>query len=127
MLYDMKAGASSKGHFMKKQMVTIRSIISGDVLASAEKQVDVLLFEGTWYFDPADALNLDYFQESDTHTTCFWKGVASYYDILVDGQVNRDAAWHYPETKQAARAIEGHVAFWRGVNVVQEREQSVSA
>ena len=54
---------------------------------------------------------------SSTHTACPWKGVASYYDVVVDGQVNRDAAWYYPEPKDAAKEIAGRVAFWRGVSV----------
>ena len=72
--------------------------------------------EGNQYFPP-DALNQDYFQPSTTHTVCGWKGTASYYDIVVDGQVNRDAAWYYPEPKDAAKNIKDYVAFWRGVKV----------
>lgn len=56
-------------------------------------------------------------KESQTHTTCYWKGVASYYDIEVDGKVKRDAAWYYPATKEAAQSIQGYVAFWRGVRI----------
>jgi uncharacterized protein (DUF427 family) len=60
---------------------------------------------------------MDYFQPSETHTTCGWKGVASYYNLVVDGQTNKDAAWYYPATKEAAKNIEGYVAFWKGVKV----------
>ena len=56
-------------------------------------------------------------QASATHTTCGWKGVASYYDVIVDGQVNKDAAWYYPDPKPAAGNIAGYVAFWKGVRV----------
>ncbi|MGH9971118.1 MAG: DUF427 domain-containing protein [Pyrinomonadaceae bacterium] len=82
-------------------------------LAKSDKTVVV---EGNHYFPP-EAINKDYFQKSDKHTTCPWKGVASYYDIVVDGHVNKDAAWYYPEPKAAAAQIKDHVAFWRGVEV----------
>ncbi|NMO16671.1 DUF427 domain-containing protein [Pyxidicoccus fallax] len=72
--------------------------------------------EGNWYFPP-DAIRREYFRPSDTHTVCPWKGTASYYDVVVNGQVNKDAAWYYPEPKSAASNITGHVAFWRGVTV----------
>ena len=64
-----------------------------------------------------DTIRKEYFKASDTHTTCPWKGLASYYSIEVDGQVNADAAWYYPQPKQAAANIKDHVAFWRGVKV----------
>jgi uncharacterized protein (DUF427 family) len=86
---------------------------NGAVLAESDRCVVV---EGNQYF-PLDAIQSEYFQPSDTHTTCPWKGVASYYNIVVDGQVNKDAAWYYPAPKDAAREITGHVAFWRGVKV----------
>lgn len=81
--------------------------------ASAER---VQMVEGNVYFPP-DAVHREYLRASDTHTVCPWKGTASYYDVLVDGKVNRDAAWYYPQPKDAAKAIAGHVAFWRGVLV----------
>jgi len=62
-------------------------------------------------------LRREFFQPSDKHTVCGWKGTSSYYDINVDGDVNKDAAWYYPEAKSAAKNIEGYVAFWRGVTV----------
>ena len=74
--------------------------------------------EGNRYF-PANSLNMQYFQPSQTHTTCSWKGVASYYNVVVDGQINQDAAWYYPTPESAAANITGHVAFWRGVLVVE--------
>jgi uncharacterized protein (DUF427 family) len=84
---------------------------NGAVLA----QCDVLeTVEGNIYF-PRESINPRYFRESAT--TCAWKGVASYFDVVVDGKVNADAAWYYPEPKPAARKIAGHVAFWRGVTV----------
>jgi len=72
--------------------------------------------EGNIYFPP-DSLNREFFQESDTHTVCGWKGTASYYHVEVAGEVNQDAAWYYPSPKEAARNIEGYIAFWRGVKV----------
>ena len=91
----------------------MRATWKGAVLAESEETVVV---EGNHYF-PADSLNREHFRESATHTTCPWKGVASYYDVLAGGEVNADAAWYYPEPKDAAKEIEGRVAFWRGVRV----------
>jgi uncharacterized protein (DUF427 family) len=90
-----------------------RAIWNGAVIAESDKCEVV---EGNQYF-PADSINKQYFKESSTHTTCPWKGVASYYTIEVDGQENKDAAWYYPSAKERAKNIEGYVAFWRGVKV----------
>jgi uncharacterized protein (DUF427 family) len=90
-----------------------RAIWNGAVIAESN-QCEVV--EGNQYFPP-DAVKQEYFQDSNTHTTCPWKGIASYYDVVVDGQVNKDAAWYYPEPKDAAKQIKGYVAFWRGVKV----------
>ncbi len=86
---------------------------NGAVLAQSDTFETV---EGNVYF-PRESINPEYFRETATHTTCPWKGVASYFDIVVDGKVNADAAWYYPDPKPAARNIAGHVAFWRGVTV----------
>lgn len=83
------------------------------VIADSDATVVV---EGNQYFPP-DSVDREYLQSSDTHTTCPWKGLASYYDVVVDGEVNKDAAWYYPEPKDAAEQIRGHVAFWKGVTV----------
>lgn len=83
------------------------------VLAESERTVVV---EGNHYFPP-DSLHREHLRQSETHTTCSWKGEASYYDVVVGGEVNRDAAWYYPDPKEAAREIRGHVAFWKGVRV----------
>ena len=74
------------------------------------------LVEGNHYFPP-EAIRRQHFKPSATHTTCPWKGEASYYDIEVNGQLNKDAAWFYPSPKKAAQQIAGHVAFWKGVKV----------
>lgn len=84
------------------------------VLADSERTIVV---EGNHYFPP-EALRWEHFRESDTKTRCWWKGTASYYDVFVGGQVNRDAAWTYPDPSQAASRIKDHVAFWHGVEVV---------
>ncbi len=86
---------------------------NGVVLAESDKTI---VIEGNHYF-PADTVNRQYFRNSSTHTTCPWKGEASYYDVVVDGQVNKDAAWYYSETKPTADEIKDRVAFWRGVKV----------
>lgn len=91
----------------------MKAIWKDAVLAESD---DTVVVEGNHYF-PADSINRAYFQPSDTHTTCPWKGEASYYDVVVDGQVNSDAAWYYPEPKEAAANIKDHVAFWKGVKV----------
>ncbi|MDX1530240.1 MAG: DUF427 domain-containing protein [Rhodothermales bacterium] len=86
---------------------------NGVVLAESD---DAVVVEGNHYFPP-DAIRRDYFRESDKHTTCPWKGEASYYDVVVDGETNAGAAWTYPDPKPAAAEIKDHVAFWRGVEV----------
>jgi len=75
-----------------------------------------IVVEGNQYFPP-DAIRREYFKESNTHTTCPWKGLASYYTVVVDGKENKDAAWYYPHPKDAARQIKDYVAFWHGVQV----------
>jgi len=72
--------------------------------------------EGNHYFPP-DAVKREFLRPSDKHTTCGWKGVASYYDLVVNGESNKDAAWYYPDTKPAADNVKGYIAFWRGVKV----------
>jgi uncharacterized protein (DUF427 family) len=77
---------------------------------------DTVVVEGNHYF-PAESIHREHFRDSATHTTCPWKGVASYYDVVVNGETNKDAAWYYPTPKEAAKNIEGRVAFWKGVKV----------
>ena len=91
----------------------MKAIWHNEVLAESD---DTIVVEGNHYFPP-DAINREYFRQSDTHTTCPWKGEASYYDIVVNGNANKDAAWYYPEPKEAARQIKDYIAFWRGVRV----------
>lgn len=92
-----------------------RATWNGAVLAEAGDD-EVQMVEGNVYFPP-NAVRREHFSDSATHTTCPWKGVASYYSVVVDGQTNADAAWYYPEPKEAAANIKDHVAFWKGVQV----------
>jgi len=90
-----------------------RAIWNGVTLAESNRCEVV---EGNQYFPP-DSVNRQYFKESSTHTICPWKGQASYYTIVVDGKENKDAAWYYPDPKEAAKQIKDYIAFWRGVKV----------
>lgn len=88
---------------------------NGKVIAQALAG-EVQLVEGNVYFPPGN-VERGLLIASDTHTVCPWKGVANYYDVVVDGKTNKDAAWTYPETKDAAKHVKGYVAFWKGVSV----------
>lgn len=90
-----------------------KAIWNGAVLAES-KTCEVV--EGNQYFPPGTIMR-QHFKPSATHSTCPWKGEASYYDIEVSGQVNKDAAWYYPTPKDAAKNITGYVAFWKGVKI----------
>lgn len=93
----------------------MKAIWNGQVLAESD---DTIIIEGNHYF-PSDSINKQYFQESDTNTICPWKGTAVYLDVNIDGNINSDAAWYYPQASQLAKGIEGRVAFWRGVEVAK--------
>ena len=93
----------------------MKAIWEEAVLAESDRTV---VIEGNHYFPPA-SIKRDYFQASDTHTTCHWKGVANYYHVKVGDKSNADAAWYYPEPKEAAKSIKDFVAFWRGVTVTE--------
>jgi uncharacterized protein (DUF427 family) len=90
-----------------------KAIWNGVIIAESDKTVMV---EGNHYFPP-EAINREYLKETSTHTTCPWKGLASYHTIVVDGKENRDAAWYYPTPKPVIKEITNHIAFWRGVTV----------
>ena len=90
-----------------------KAIWNGAVLAESDETIVV---EGNHYFPP-NSVNWEHFEESDAHTVCAWKGVASYYSVKGDGNVNKDAAWYYPNPRPAAADIKDYVAFWRGVRV----------
>ncbi len=93
----------------------MKAIWNDQVIAESE---DTKIVENNHYF-PMDDIHSEYFEESDKHTRCPWKGKASYLHISVDGETNEDAAWYYPNTSYAARPIKNHVAFWNGVKVVE--------
>ena len=91
----------------------MRAMWNGTVIAESD---DTVVVEGNHYF-PVESVNAELLRDSSTHTTCPWKGEASYFSIEADGAVNKDAAWYYPEPKPAASQITGRVAFWKGVTV----------
>jgi uncharacterized protein (DUF427 family) len=90
-----------------------RAIWNGAIIAESDACVVV---EGNEYFPPG-AVKRQYLRDSATHTVCSWKGTASYYDVEVNGQTNKDAAWYYPQPKDAAKQITDYVAFWHGVTI----------
>jgi uncharacterized protein (DUF427 family) len=91
-----------------------KAMWKGRILADSDRTIMV---EGNHYFPP-ETVNREYFSESESHTVCPWKGVASYYTINVNGNLNYDAAWTYPHPSEAAKNIKGFIAFWRGVKVI---------
>ncbi len=98
----------------------MKAVWNNTVLAEAE-QDDLIRIEGNWYFPP-ESIKKEFFKPSDLHTTCFWKGEASYYDIDINGEVNDGAAWYYPVPKEGSvervkKDFANYVAFWRGVEV----------
>ncbi len=93
----------------------MKAIWNNEIIAESN---ETIVIENNHYFPPSQ-IKKEYFSESNTHTVCPWKGTASYYNINVNGEVNKDAAWYYPETKDAAKEIKNHVAFWKGVKVIE--------
>jgi uncharacterized protein (DUF427 family) len=91
----------------------MKAIWNGQVIADSN---DTVVVEGNHYF-PIESVNRAMLRDSATHSTCPWKGQASYYSLEVDGKTNTDAAWYYPAPKDAAKQITGRVAFWKGVQV----------
>src|SRR5688500_17389075 len=105
--------APNAGSKSKVFGLIMKAIWNGETIAESD---DTVVVEGNHYF-PANSINGEYFQPSQTNTVCGWKGTASYYDVVVNGETNKDAAWYYPETKPDADNIKGYVAFWKGVKV----------
>jgi uncharacterized protein (DUF427 family) len=93
----------------------MKAIWKNKIIAESNSTVQL---EGNSYF-PADSVNNQYLKSSQHQSVCPWKGTASYYDVVVDGETNKDAAWYYPEPKDAAKEIRGKVAFWKGVQVTE--------
>ena len=87
-------------------------VIRDDIILAESN--DTIVIEGNHYFPP-ETVNWDYFQKSDTHTTCPWKGQASYYTLVIGDKTEPDAAWYYPEPKEAVKQIKDYVAFYKGV------------
>jgi uncharacterized protein (DUF427 family) len=92
----------------------MKAIWNGATLAESD---DTVVVEGNHYF-PVDSIQSEYFHKSNTHTNCHWKGEASYYDVEVKGQVNKDAAWYYADPSDAAEQIRNRIAFWKGVQIL---------
>jgi len=90
-----------------------RAVWNGQVIAESDR---CEIVEGNHYFPP-DSVKAEFLLPSATHTTCGWKGEASYHDVSVAGQINKDAAWYYPEPKPAAQNVAGYIAFWKGVQI----------
>ena len=93
----------------------MKAIWNNQVLAESDNTV---VIENNHYFPP-ESLNKEFFKSSELHSTCPWKGEASYYSLEVDGKENKDAAWYYTDPSELAKGIKNHVAFWRGVEVTQ--------
>lgn len=91
----------------------MKAVWNGTVIAESDTTVVV---EGNHYFPP-DSVKSEYFRPSEQASVCPWKGTAAYYDVVVNGEVNKDAAWHYDEPKERAENIREHVAFWNGVTI----------
>ena len=91
----------------------MKAIWNGKIIAESDQTKNV---EGNQYF-PAESVNKEFLSLSDTHTVCHWKGTASYYDVVVEGQVNKDAAWFYPNPSEKAQPIKDYISFWRGVEI----------
>jgi len=88
---------------------------NGQIIAESDETIGL---ENNYYF-PVSSVNMKFLQKSVTHTTCPWKGEASYYDIVIDGKINKDAAWYYPEPKPMAKGIKNYIAFWKGVEIIK--------
>ena len=93
----------------------MKAIWNGEIIAESDATI---IIEGNHYFPP-ETINPEFVKSSDTHTTCPWKGLASYYNVEVNGSTNNDAAWYYPEVSELAKGIKGYVAFWHGVKVTE--------
>ncbi|WKK82717.1 DUF427 domain-containing protein [Marivirga arenosa] len=93
----------------------MKAIWNNQVVAESD---DTIVIEGNHYFPP-QSIKKEYFEKSDYSSTCHWKGTASYYSLNVNGDVNKDAAWYYPDAKDLAKNIENYVAFWNGVKVTE--------
>lgn len=104
---------------MPKDERTMQAIWNGKVIAESS---ETLVVEGNNYFPPETILS-EYFEKSEEHSHCPWKGDAAYYDVLVNGDRNKGAAWYYPEPLSKAEPLKNYVGFWRGVHVMPKSGQ----
>ena len=93
----------------------MKAIWNNEIIAESDETIII----DTFHYFPPDSVKYEYLEKSNKQTTCYWKGQASYFTILVNGKQNKDAAWSYPEAKDKAKNIEGYVAFWCGVEVIE--------
>jgi len=93
----------------------MKAIWNGKIIAESDETINI---ENNHYFPPS-AVNMKFLKKVETHTTCPWKGEASYYDIVVDGEVNTDAAWYYADPKPMAKGIKNYIAFWKAVKIIK--------
>lgn len=91
----------------------MKAIWNGKMIAESNETINI---EGNQYFPP-ESLEKEFFKASETNTVCHWKGTASYYDLVVDGKTNKDAAWYYPTPSALAEKIKNYIAFWKGIEV----------
>jgi len=91
----------------------VKAIWKDKIIAESDK---FEIVEDNYYFPP-ESVNKEFLRESNTHSTCPWKGYASYYDVVINGDVNKDAAWYYPDPKPAANKIKNYIAFWKSIEV----------
>jgi uncharacterized protein (DUF427 family) len=92
----------------------MKAIWNREIIAQSD---ETIVIENNHYF-PHDSITKQFFASSNTHTVCGWKGQANYYDVVVNGETNSDAAWYYPAAKDEAKEIENYIAFWKGVEIV---------
>ncbi len=98
---------------LKKSSKLMKAIWNGVVIAESD---ETIIVEGNHYFPP-ESVDSAYLRSIDHHTMCFWKGLASYYNVEINGQTNERAAWYYPSPNDAASQIKGYIAFWKGIQV----------
>jgi uncharacterized protein (DUF427 family) len=94
----------------------MKAIWNGKIIAESNDLVNI---ENNYYF-PNNSVKKEFLKASSTHTTCSWKGIASYYSLFVDGKENKDAVWYYNDPSELAKSIKGRMAFWKGVEIVKD-------
>jgi len=97
------------------QYETMKAVWNDKILAESDKTIIV---EGNQYFPP-ESIKVKFFKKTNTKTTCSWKGIASYYSIVVNDKTNEDSAWYYPEPTESAKKIKNYIAFWKGVKIIR--------